>query len=297
MPRKKPPGGPRRPRNPERESSSRPHSRSRGPREGRADRKSGSSGPGRASRDPQPADSEPVRLQAYLARAGVASRRASEALIEEGKVQVNGHVVTEMGTKVTPGEDRVAVSGEIVELATATWIALHKPRGYVTTRDDPRDRRTVYDLVPQHLHHLFHVGRLDRQSEGLLLLTNEGVIAHRLLHPSFAVDKEYIATVEGEPEYQALEKLVEGVRVEGEILRAESVEILPGSDRDLTRLRLVLREGRNREVRRMFEVIGHPVQKLLRRRFGPVKLGDLRRGQWRSLTVAELRALGSAARG
>ena len=212
-------------------------------------------------------------------------------------MRVNGRTVTEMGVKVVPGKDQITVDGKPAELVAPMWIALHKPRGYVTTRDDPSDRRTVYDLLPEDLHHLFHVGRLDRQSEGLLLLTNEGAVAHRLLHPSFEIDKEYIATVEGDPALEDLQQLVEGVRVDEETLHAESVEVLPVADIDATRLRLILREGRNREVRRMLEAIGHPVQKLIRRRFGPVKLGNLRRGQWRPLSPNELRALGSEARG
>jgi 23S rRNA pseudouridine2605 synthase len=233
----------------------------------------------------------PVRLQAFLARAGVASRRASETLIEEGRVRVNGQVVTELGTKVTPDRDTVAVDGDEVELRRPLWVALHKPRGYVTTRDDPSGRRTVYDLLPTDLHHLFHVGRLDRQSEGLLLLTNEGEVAHRLLHPSFGMDKEYVATIEGAPTYEDLDLLVQGVEVEGETLRADSVEVLPGAERGETRLRMILREGRYREVRRMLEAVGHTVSKLVRRRFGPIRLGQLRRGEWRELTPQELAAL------
>jgi 23S rRNA pseudouridine2605 synthase len=232
--------------------------------------------------------SGPIRLQVFLARAGVASRRGSEELIREGRVHVNGQVVTELGTKVTPDQDRVAVNGKSVELRKAVWIALHKPRGYVTTRDDPSDRRTVYDLLPQNLHHLFHVGRLDRQSEGLLLLSNQGEVANRLLHPRYGIDKEYVATIDGSVTYDAIDALVEGVEVDGETLRADSVEVLPTAGREQSRLRLVLREGRYREVRRMLEAVGHPVTKLLRRRFGPIQLGKLGRGEWRELTAQEL---------
>jgi 23S rRNA pseudouridine2605 synthase len=237
-----------------------------------------------------------VRLQVYLARAGVASRRASEALIEDGHVMVNGLKVTELGTKVTPGKDRVAVHGQPVGLKKPVWIMLHKPRGYVTTRDDPSGRRTVYDLLPAELHHLFHVGRLDRQSEGLLLLTNEGEIANRLLHPRFGLDKEYVATIPGAATEDALDRLVDGVEVDGEVLRAESVEVLPAAERDQSRLRIVLREGRYREVRRMLEAVGHSVTKLVRRRFGPVRLGQLRRGEWRELTAPEIASLDSTGR-
>jgi 23S rRNA pseudouridine2605 synthase len=249
-------------------------------------------------RHPSPAGESdaPVRLQAFLARAGVASRRASETLIEEGRVQVNGAVVTEMGTKVVPSRDRILVDGHEVELRRAVWVALHKPRGYVTTRDDPSGRRTVYDLLPTDMHHLFHVGRLDRQSEGLLLLTNEGEVAHRLLHPSFGIDKEYVATIDGALSYDDLDQLVDGIVIEGETLRAESVEVLPGAERGQSRLRLILREGRYREVRRMLETLGHEVTKLVRRRFGPIRLAQLRRGEWRELTADEIDVLRSTGR-
>jgi 23S rRNA pseudouridine2605 synthase len=239
---------------------------------------------------------EPVRLQVFLARAGVASRRASEELIRDGRVHVNGRPVTEQGTKVDPGTDRVVVDGKPVALRRPVWIALHKPRGYVTTRDDPSGRRTVYDLLPPDLHHLFHVGRLDRQSEGLLLLTNEGEVANRLLHPRYGIEKEYVATIEGAPTHDSLDALVGGVDVDGETLRADMVEVLPSTDREHSRLRLVLREGRYREVRRMLEAVGHPVAKLVRRRFGPILLGKLRRGEWRELTQQELAQLSSTGR-
>jgi 23S rRNA pseudouridine2605 synthase len=242
------------------------------------------------------AEGEPIRLQVYLARAGVASRRASEELILSGRVAVNGRTVTELGSKVDPGTDRVAVDGRAVVLKKPVWIALHKPRGYVTTRDDPEGRRTVYDLLPPELHHLFHVGRLDRQSEGLLLLTNEGEGANRLMHPRYGVDKEYVVTIEGAPTHDDLDRLVDGIEADGETFRAEAVEVLPATAADTTRIKLILREGRNREVRRMFEALGHGVAKLTRRRFGPIRLGKLRRGDWRELTADELRALNPAPR-
>jgi 23S rRNA pseudouridine2605 synthase len=249
---------------------------------------------GAGNAEPSEATPEkPIRLQVYLARAGLASRRGSEDLIREGRVRVNGRPVQELGTRVIPGRDQISVDGRPVGQKKPVWIVLHKPRGYVTTRDDPRGRRTVYDLLPPELHHLFHVGRLDRQSEGLLLLTNEGGVAHRLLHPRHGVDKEYVATVEGRPTLEALEQLVEGIEIEGITLRAESVEVLPAADREHTRLRLILREGRYREVRRLLEAVGHTVTKLVRRRFGPIRLGQLRRGEWRELSAQEL----SAARG
>lgn len=229
-----------------------------------------------------------MRLQAFLARAGVASRRASEELIRAGRVSVNGKTVTELGTKVRPDKERVQVDGKRVETNPPVWVAINKPRGFVSTRKDPAGRKTIYDLLPAELHHLFHVGRLDRKSEGLLLLTNEGPVAHRLLHPRYGVTKEYSALVEGIPEYETLEQMVQGVEVEGETLYAESVEVVGLVEKEAARLRLVLREGRYREVRRMLEAVGHPVRKLVRKRFGPIKLGKLKRGEWRHLSPAEV---------
>jgi 23S rRNA pseudouridine2605 synthase len=251
-----------------------------------------------ARRDPAPRKtpeavaSGPLRLQAFLARAGVASRRASEELIRTGRVSVDGETVIELGTKVTPGKNRVMVDGRFVELAPMVWLALNKPRGYVTTRDDPEGRRTVYDLIPPDYHSLFHVGRLDRQSQGLLLLTNDGLTANRLLHPRYGTSKEYYADVEGHPDPGTLRKLTRGVELEDGPARADEVQALRTID-DLVRVRVVLREGRNREVRRMFEAIGHPVSRLLRRRFGPIELGDLAPGRWRILSPEEFGALRS----
>jgi 23S rRNA pseudouridine2605 synthase len=235
---------------------------------------------------------KPVRLQAYLARAGVASRRASEELIIAGKVRVNGKVA-EIGMSVDPMRDVVEVGGQVITPQRVQWIAVHKPKGYVTTREDPEGRKTVYDLLPDNLRHLFHVGRLDRDSSGLLLLTNDGEAANRLLHPRYGTTKEYWADVEGEPDLQELRRLVRGVELEDGIARAESVtfrdEVKPG----IFRLAVVMREGKRREVRRMLEHIGHPVKRLFRRRFGPIDIGRLGPGEWRYLTAEELDELGS----
>ena len=243
----------------------------------------------RSSRPPQ--GGAEVRLQTYLARAGVASRRASEELIAAGRVFVNGVSVTAPGTKVRPGVDRVAVDGQPVEEQPTTWIALNKPRGYVTTRHDPYGRKTVYELLPERYHSLFHVGRLDRDSEGLLLLTNDGELANRMLHPSFGVTKEYWADVEGKPTAEHMHRLTEGVEAEGETMRAESVKRLHQVDEGVFRLEVVLREGKKREVRRMLDAVGHPVRRLIRRRFGPITLGELPSAKWRVVTAAELASL------
>jgi 23S rRNA pseudouridine2605 synthase len=236
----------------------------------------------------RPEGGAPVRLQAFLARAGVASRRASEELIAQGRVSVNREVVTAPGTRIVPGADVVALDGVEVRAAPAAWIALNKPRGYVTSRQDPFGRPTVYDLLPAHYHGLFHVGRLDRDSEGLLLLTNEGEAANRFLHPSFGVTKEYEVDAVGKLSNDAVRALTEGVELEDGIARAETVRRLGESGTGIFRLRIVLREGKKREVRRMLEALGHPVRRLVRRRFGPVELGDLRPGKWRMVGQREL---------
>lgn len=235
-----------------------------------------------------------MRLQKYLSRAGVASRRAAERLMAEGRVQVNDAVATEMGTRVDPARDVVRVNGRRVEIAPATWIALHKPHGYVSTRSDPRGRPTVYDLLPAELRGLFYVGRLDYLSEGLLLFTNQGDDAHRLLHPSFAIQRVYDVRLEGEVSDEALRRLEGGVELEDGIARARRAERLPARRPESGHVRLTLEEGRNREVRRMFAALGLPVARLVRVRYGPVQLGDLPLGQWRELAEAEVRALSGA---
>lgn len=233
---------------------------------------------------------EELRLQAYLARAGIASRRASEEVIREGRVRVNGELA-ELGSKVTVGRDRVEVDGRVIALQPFEWVALHKPSGYVTTRDDPQGRRTVYDLLPPELHHLFHVGRLDRDSTGIILLTNEGEAANRLLHPRYGTTKEYLADVEGVPGDPELARLVQGVELDEGTARAVEAELLGDARGGGARVRVVLEEGRNREVRRMLEAIGHPVRSLYRRRFGPITVGRLKRGDWRRLTPDEVQRL------
>lgn len=243
----------------------------------------------RGPREPEAA-AEKIRLQAYLARAGLASRRASEELIREGRVTVNGRTAA-VGSSVDPRRDIVRVDRKVVKPKTAEWIALYKPRGYVTTRDDPGGRRTVYDLLPDYLHHLFHVGRLDRDSSGLLLLTNDGATANRLLHPRYRTLKEYRADVEGLPSDETLRQLVEGVELEDGMAHAVSVEVTGQVGPGIFRLRIEMEEGRNREVRRMLEAVGHPVRRLFRRSFGPVQIGKLRPGKWRRLTPEEVEAL------
>lgn len=204
---------------------------------------------------------------------------------------MNGQVVTELGTRVDPKADVVEVDREEVRIAPPVWIALHKPRGYVSTRRDPQGRPTLYDLLPEESADLFHVGRLDVDSEGLVLLTNHGDLANRLLHPRYGVERVYRVEVEGRISEADVRRLLSGVELEDGVARPESVTRLrpPGPGR--SRLHLTLREGRKREVRRLFDKLSHPVLRLVRVRFGPVSLGRLSPGSWRALTPAEIRAI------
>lgn len=237
-----------------------------------------------------PPDAGEVRIQKFLSRAGVASRREAEALMRAGRVRVNGRVVAELGSRVDPDRDTVEVDGRVVTRPPPRWILFHKPRGCLTTRDDPHGRQTVYDLLPPFAGGLRYVGRLDRETEGLLLLTNQGDVIHRLLHPSWEVEREYRATVEGRPDDDTLRRLEAGVELEDGPARASGLRTLETVGHGAV-LALVLREGRNREVRRMLDAVGHPVTHLLRVRYGPVALDDLPPGEWRDLEEGEARAL------
>ncbi len=225
----------------------------------------------------------PVRLNRYLASAGVGSRRAVDELIRAGRVTVNGEV-GELGAAVGDG-DVVAVDGRPVAPQELAYLMLHKPSGVVTTASDPQHRRTVVDLVesPQRV---YPVGRLDRDTTGLLLLTNDGELANRLAHPRHGVDKTYVAEVEGDPPPEAIRRLAEGVELDdGPTAPARARRMGAG------RLELVIHEGRNRQVRRMCEAVGHPVRHLHRTAYGPLELGTLAPGRWRPLTAEEVAAL------
>lgn len=235
-----------------------------------------------------PADE--VRLQKALAQAGVASRRAAEELIRQGRVTVNGRVVTELGTKVVPGRDTVAVDGRPLRgPEKLVYLALNKPAGYVSTAFDPQGRPTVLDLVPADVR-LFPVGRLDADSEGLLLLTNDGEFAFRVTHPRHALDKEYRVLVEGRPSPEALNALRRGVLIEGQLTAPAEVALL-GYDDGNALLRVVIREGRKRQVRRMLLAVGHRVLRLRRVRIGGIELGELPVGRYRRLTRNEIRSV------
>ncbi len=205
-------------------------------------------------------------------------------------MRLNGEVVTTLGSKVRIGVDRVELDGKPVVGAETKWVLFHKPPGVVTTRTDPQGRPTVFEMLPEEMTGLRYVGRLDQPTEGLLILTNEGDLIHRLTHPSFEVEREYHAWVKGVPKRDTLQRLRDGVVLEDGPAQVTRVKILRPVKYGAL-LALVLQEGRKREVRRLLEAIGHPVTRLLRVRFGPVRLGGLPPGQWRVLQDTEIRAL------
>lgn len=231
-----------------------------------------------------------VRLQKFLAEAGVASRRASEQFIVEGRVTVNGETVRELGAKVDPARDKVAVDGRLLKVRRKLYVALHKPPGYICTRRDPESRKIISELLPKEWSNLVPVGRLDFASEGLIFLTNDGDFCLKLTHPRYGVRKKYRVQIEGRVNQEITDKLTRGIMHEGEMLKAERVRILATNNTSSV-LEIELAEGKNRELRRMFEVLDRSVTKLQRVQIGPIKLGELRVGRWRTLTEAEIKSL------
>jgi 23S rRNA pseudouridine2605 synthase len=246
---------------------------------------------------------ERQRLQKIISAAGVASRRLAEELIAQGRVEVNGKVVRELGTKADPAVDEIKVDGRrIKEQKRKRYILLYKPRGYVTTRSDPQGRPTVMDLLKGVKEYVYPVGRLDYDSEGLLLLTNDGDLAARLMHPSHEIEKVYEARVRGVPAAEDLERLARGVVLDGKrtapakIRMADRPAKTTASGAEHTFVEVVLHEGRQRQVRRMFDLIGHPVARLRRVRIGPIADEQIPIGHWRELDEHELAKLRRAAR-
>jgi len=246
-----------------------------------------------------------IRLQKLLSEAGVASRRASERLIQDGRVSVNGRIVTELGTRANPVRDVVRVDERRVKHnQPRRYLLLNKPRGYVTTRHDPQKRQTVLDLISRVRQYVYPVGRLDYDSEGLLLLTNDGDLAAHLTHPRHIIERVYEVLISGVPSSNKLRSLSSGISIDGHLTAPAYVVLLGGqrrsvngSDkgRDQSRVQITLREGRNRQVRRMFEVIGHEVIRLKRTRLGPLRIRGLKLGEHRELTAVEVAALKKAA--
>ena len=230
-----------------------------------------------------------MRLNRYLAAAGVGSRRHCDELIAAGRVTINGRVVTDFS--VQPAEtDHVKVGSKMVRVERQLHIMLHKPAGFVSTRSDPNARDTIFDLLPPNMPRLFNVGRLDAQSEGLLVLTNDGDLAQRLMHPRYKVDKEYEVTLDKPWDPELAKKLLKGVMLDGQRAKLEGVFPMKPMF-----LRVILRQGINRQIRRMFyDVGGYEVKKLVRTRIGSLRLGTLPRAHWRPLTAGELKALDPA---
>jgi 23S rRNA pseudouridine2605 synthase len=232
-----------------------------------------------------------VRLNRFLAAAGVASRRHCDRLIADGRVTINGRVCTDFSTQ--PGEgDHVKVGGKLVRSERKLYLILNKPAGFVSTRADPNARDTIFHLLPPKFPRLFNIGRLDAQTEGLLILTNDGDLAQRLTHPRYKVEKEYEVTLDRPWDPALASKLLTGIMLDGERARMEKVQAIR-----MTRVRVVLRQGINRQIRRMFYELGFEVKKLVRVRVGHLRLGDLPRGHWRPLSASELKSLQPEAAG
>jgi 23S rRNA pseudouridine2605 synthase len=234
-----------------------------------------------------------MRLNRFLAAAGLGSRRHCDELIETGRVTINGQVCTNFSAQ--PAEaDHVKVNGRLVHVDPPLTIILHKPAGFVSTRSDPHARDTIFDLLPAKFSNLFNVGRLDTQTEGLLLLTNDGDLSLRLTHPRYKVEKEYEVTLDRAWDPTLKIKLLKGITLDGQRAKVASLR-----DLSPTRLRVTLRQGLNRQIRRMFEAIGYKVKHLVRIRIGSLRLGELPRAHWRPLRKNELASLtpaGAAAR-
>ncbi|HSU55835.1 MAG TPA: pseudouridine synthase [Candidatus Dormibacteraeota bacterium] len=231
-----------------------------------------------------------LRLQKFLAEAGVASRRAAEQIIREGRVEVNGAKVEQLGSRIDPLHDHVKVDGKPVKSKRKIYLAMNKPRGLVCSKKDEHDRPTIYQLLPNEWSHLNSVGRLDFNSEGLLFLTNDGDFSLRLTHPRYGVRKKYLATIDGRVEHPLLSEFTRGVWSEGERLKAEKARLV-SSGKSQSIVELELAEGKYREVRRLFESQHRTVKRLQRIQIGKIKLGELRPGKWRTLTEPEIKSL------
>ena len=224
-----------------------------------------------------------VRLQKFMADCGVASRRACEALIDEGRVKVNGKIVKTQGVKIDPINTKVEVDNELISATkTKTYLAFNKPAGILSTMSDPEGRPSLQDFFGSWPDRLFHVGRLDKESEGLIILTNDGQWAHESTHPSFGVEKTYLVQTEEPISRSAFQNLMEGVELEDGLAKPISVA------RRGAMIEVVIHEGRNQIVRRMFDALGYPVERLIRTAIGSIKLGELPPGKWRSLNSVEL---------
>lgn len=231
-----------------------------------------------------------MRLNKFLSNSGLASRRKCDQLIEEGKVFVNGKQVTELGSQINEKKDKVTVEGKTITLPSSfVYIKLNKPKGYACTAHDEKGRKTIYDLIDSE-ERLFSIGRLDYDTEGLILLTNDGDFANKVAHPKFNIDKEYRVTVEGEIKESEMAVMRKGVVVDGQRMPSAIVNFISYENGN-TKLSVIIDEGQNRQIRRMFEAIGKTIKLLKRVRIGQVRLGGLRRGDYKDLTEVELNSL------
>src|SRR6266576_5081178 len=226
-----------------------------------------------------------MRLNRFLAAAGVGSRRHCDELIAAGRVTINGQICTNFSAQPS-ASDHVKVDGKLVHVEPLLTILLHKPAGFVSTRKDVHARDTIFDLLPKTFSRLFNIGRLDAQTEGLILLTNDGDLAQRLTHPRYKIEKEYEVTIDRPWDPALAPKLHKGVMLDGQRARIDSLHSIKP-----TRLRVILRQGINRQIRRMFYEVGYEVNRLIRIRIGRLRLGDLPRGHWRPLSKSELQSL------
>jgi len=232
------------------------------------------------------------RLQKVIAQAGIASRRDAEELIKAGRVTVNNKVVTELGTKVEPKRDRIAVDNKLIKAEKYLYILLNKPKGVITALEDPQGRKTVADLVANIPERIYPVGRLDYNTEGLLIMTNDGDLTNTLTHPSHEIAKTYLAKVQGYPPEEKLDKLRVGIKLEDGVTAPAKINIIAiDREKELTTLEIVIYEGKNREIRRMCEAIGYPVKNLKRIQIAFLTLEGLRRGQYRQLLAEEVEEL------
>jgi pseudouridine synthase len=244
---------------------------------------------GKKSQKKMEIENELVRLNKYLAMCGVASRRKADELIQQGRVAVNGQVITQLGVKINPQKDRVTVDGKPVKPEEKfVYIVLNKPKDCITTVKDEKGRRTVLDLVKVK-QRIFPVGRLDRNTTGVLLLTNDGELAYRLMHPKYKVEKAYKVEIDKPIKPEDLEKLRRGIMLDGRMTEACDVYILPNSDNK--EIGITIHEGRYRQIRRMFERLGYKVRKLHRVSFGGITVSGMKRGEWRYLTEKEIKKL------
>ena len=231
-----------------------------------------------------------MRLNKYLARAGVTSRRKADILIEEGRVRVNGETVTRLGSQINVEADKVEVNGVEIKPETKYYLILNKPPGYVVTLDDPLERPTVKELLPDLGIRLFPVGRLDLNSEGLLLFTNDGELAHKLMHPRYEINKVYMVRIKGRIESRDLSVLSDGVYLDNRKTSPDKIRLIK-RDPASSLLKIEVHEGRKREIRRMFQAVGYHVVKLMRIQFAGLKLGRLEKGKWRYLKPDEVKKL------